>query len=628
MRRFGCDVHLAATLVLLGCGGGEGGGSSPDLVANRVLQDVVRLQTIRDVRSLVRLLDDDEAVVRARAAFALGSLQDQSAAGALIALLDDESAAARAEAAFAIGQLPQFAGDIERGLLAAVGRETDPSARLRLIEALGKVGREPASEWLARLSTSDPVGPDGTLALSRTLARGVATTNAVDAVLGRLVDPDPRVRELAAWGLGNALIETTWAAKRALVYEALDGYEKTDLAAVQLLRALMRVSDPAGRERMRAWLQDSPAWRVRAAAVEGLTAASAPVDRAALLAALDDPSPHVRRAAASGLLGAPLDPSELDLIERWVGSHPDEWLTSATLMKTLVARERGAFAIGWIANLPDDEGAAWVVAIDAIAMLRGEAATRALATMSRAPSVVISGAAARAMALRWATEREGPALHSLYYEAFTRALRDRDPGLAPVLADLLDEPPFRALGSEALRAEARALAEEPPPPLVAPDWNRLRELGSRPRLVLETERGTVTIELVPAEAPLTVQSVAGLAGEGRYDGVPFHRVLANFMAQGGDVARGDGLGDAGFRVPSELTHIRYEPGTVGMARMEKDSEGSQFFLTQSIQPHLDGAYGAFGRVVEGMEVVDELIEGDRIVRARIEAGSPGAGPAP
>jgi cyclophilin family peptidyl-prolyl cis-trans isomerase/HEAT repeat protein len=620
---------ILAITVSSGCAGRDQEASSPDLLENDALQEVVELQTARDAGALVRLLEDDQPVVRARAAFAFASLQDQRAAPALIALLADQSALVRAEAAFALGQMPQGSEDIEARLLAAAEAEVDPTARLRLIEALGKTGRESAAEWLARLPTSDGVGPDGTLALARTLVRGVATTQAVDALLARLTDPDPRVRELAAWGVASAFDVSTWASTRDVVYAALDGYDRSDLAAVQLLRALLRVPDPAGRERMRAWLAESPAWRVRTAAVEGLSAASAPVDRAALLAALDDSSAHVRLAAATALLGAPLDPPELDRIVRWVGSHSNEWLTNATLMRTLVARGRGAFALGWIATIPDDEQAAWVVAVDAIAFLPGEAAARALGTVARSPSVVVAGAAAYALASRWTTEREGPELHPLYYEAFTRALRDQDPRLAPDLAGLLSEAPFRALGSEALLGEARALAAAPPAPLITPDWNRLRELGARPRLVLETERGTVTVELVPEEAPLTVQSVARLAGEGRYDGVPFHRVLANFMAQGGDVARGDGFGDAGFRIPSERTHIRFEAGTAGMARTnEKDTEASQFFLTQSISPHLDGGYDAFGRVVAGMDVVDELIEGDRIVRARIEAGPAGEVAAP
>jgi peptidylprolyl isomerase len=613
---------LAALLwVCVGaCTGSEPPPASPALHENEALQELVTLQTARDARALVRLLDERDPIVRARAAFALGSVQDQGAAAALIERLEDESPAVRAEAAFALGQLPQGAREIENGLLAAVEREADPTARLRQVEALGKAGREAAAGWLASLPTSDPVGPDGTLALARTLARGVAPSEVVDTVLARLTDPDGRVRELAAWGLASALVETTWVARRDAVYRALDGYDKTEPAAVQLLRALLRVQDPGARERMRAWLETSPDWRIRAAAVEGLTAASAPADRAALIAALDDPSPHVRRAAAGALLGAPLEAAELDRIERWMRAHPDEWLVAAALMKTLVARGRGSAVVARIGSIPEDEPAAWAVALDAIALLPGEAATRALAEASRAPSLAISGAAARALALRWATEREGPEQHPLYYRAFARATRDRDPGLGPVLADLLSEAPFRALGSDSLLAAARALAAATPPALVQPDWAELGRLGDRPLLVLDTERGRVAVELFPDEAPLTVQTVARLAREGRYDGVPFHRVLPNFMAQGGDVARGDGLGEVGFRVPSELTHLRYLPGTVGMARIDKDSEGSQFFIAQSIQPHLDGGYGAFGRVVEGMDVVDALVEGDRIVQARIEPG--------
>ncbi len=607
--------------VLAGCDRPAGSGTpSTDLLASPALQHVVALQTARDARALVRLLEDDDSGVRARAAFALGSVQDQSTAEALIERLADEEAAVRAEAAFALGQLPQFAREIESALLEAAEGESDRRARTRVIAALGTAGREPASEWLAQLPSTDPDYVAATLALARTLARGVAAGPAVEALVARLSDPEPEVRELAASGLANALVESTWSSRRDLVYQAFDGYDKSDPAAVQLLRALLRVRDPAAKERVRAWLEESPDWRVRAAAVEGLTAAAAPEDRAALLTALDDPSPHVRRAAGAALLGTPLEPAELDRIVRWVDAHPDDLLTAGALMRTLAARGRGAAAISWLERLPHDDPTGWPAAIDAVTLLPGAPATRALAEAARSPVPAISGAAARALAVRWASEREGPELHPLYYQAFARALRERDPALVPALERLLSDPAFRTLGSDSLLTDARAAAAAPAPPLVQPDWVALRELGRRPRLALETERGSLTVELFPDQAPLTVQTVARLAREGRYDGVPFHRVLPNFMAQGGDVVRGDGLGDPGFRIPSELTHVRYERGTAGMARTEKDSETSQFFLTHSIQPHLDGAYTAFGRVVEGVEVLDALREGDRIVRARIEPG--------
>jgi peptidylprolyl isomerase len=154
----------------------------------------------------------------------------------------------------------------------------------------------------------------------------------------------------------------------------------------------------------------------------------------------------------------------------------------------------------------------------------------------------------------------------------------------------------------------------------AVDWADLASLGRAPRLRLETERGTVVIRLLPEEAPFTVHAVARLAREGAYDGVPFHRVVPNFVVQGGDVAGGDGFGSPGFTLPSEFTRLGFGEGVVGMASAGKDTEGSQFFVTHSAQPHLDGAYTAFGWVEAGMDVVSRLMVGDRIVKATVGRG--------
>ena len=153
------------------------------------------------------------------------------------------------------------------------------------------------------------------------------------------------------------------------------------------------------------------------------------------------------------------------------------------------------------------------------------------------------------------------------------------------------------------------------------DWEALGRLGSRPHLVLQTEKGEVTLVLDAEGAPLTVQTIAGFAMEGKYDGVPFHRVVPNFVVQGGDFARRDGYGGPGFEIRSEFTEIPFRRGVLGMASSGKDTEGSQFFITHSMQPHLDGAYTAFGWVEDGMDVVDVLYEEDLIVSARVEPGA-------
>jgi peptidylprolyl isomerase len=156
------------------------------------------------------------------------------------------------------------------------------------------------------------------------------------------------------------------------------------------------------------------------------------------------------------------------------------------------------------------------------------------------------------------------------------------------------------------------------------EWDRLRALGPHPLLHLGTERGTVVVRMDAEEAPQTVQTVAELARAGKYDGVPFHRVVANFVVQAGDYStrrgRTPGEGDPGFSIGSELTGIAFRRGVIGMASSGRDTEGSQFFITHSAQPHLDGGYTAFGYVVEGMDVVDRILQGDLILEAWVEPG--------
>ncbi|WP_439099600.1 peptidylprolyl isomerase [Corallococcus exercitus] len=126
-------------------------------------------------------------------------------------------------------------------------------------------------------------------------------------------------------------------------------------------------------------------------------------------------------------------------------------------------------------------------------------------------------------------------------------------------------------------------------------------------LTLRTRKGDITVLLDP-DAPLTGGNLVALAKQGYFRGITFHRVVPNFVAQGGD-PRGDGEGGPGHSIRCEMTRRPYARGTVGMALSGKDTGGSQFFFTHSPQPHLDGRYTAFGEVVSGMDVVDALLEG-------------------
>jgi cyclophilin family peptidyl-prolyl cis-trans isomerase/HEAT repeat protein len=144
------------------------------------------------------------------------------------------------------------------------------------------------------------------------------------------------------------------------------------------------------------------------------------------------------------------------------------------------------------------------------------------------------------------------------------------------------------------------------------DYERaLARTGKSVRAVIATDKGAFTIELLPDEAPLTVDNFVGLARKNYFNNVLFHRVVPNFVVQGGD-PRGDGNGGPGYQIRCEINAVPYARGAVGMALSGKDTGGSQWFVTHSPQPHLDGGYTVFGRVVEGIEVVDRIVRGDRI----------------
>ena len=126
---------------------------------------------------------------------------------------------------------------------------------------------------------------------------------------------------------------------------------------------------------------------------------------------------------------------------------------------------------------------------------------------------------------------------------------------------------------------------------------------------IDTEKGTINIELFAKDAPVTVNNFVYLAKEGFYDGTTFHRVIPGFMAQGGDPT-GTGSGGPGYTFEDEINEHSHETGVISMANSGADTNGSQFFITYAPQPHLDGLHTVFGKVIEGMKVLNRLTPRD------------------
>ena len=140
----------------------------------------------------------------------------------------------------------------------------------------------------------------------------------------------------------------------------------------------------------------------------------------------------------------------------------------------------------------------------------------------------------------------------------------------------------------------------------------------------DTDRGPIKLELYPDKAPLTVANFVNLAKRGFYDGLNFHRVIADFMVQGG-CPEGSGRGGPGYRFEDETNNgVRHERGVLSMANAGPNTNGSQFFITHVATPWLDGKHTVFGKVVEGLDVVDAVRQGDTIKSVKIEGDADAA----
>jgi peptidylprolyl isomerase len=647
---------------------------SDDLLTRPAVQAVVEAQVERDRAALREGLDADVPAVRARAAYALASVPDTSAVPALLALLTDGVPLVRTDAAFALAQMPSEDVPAER-LLEVLRYERDEAMQRRLIETLGRTGDAASQDALLALGLPAPRAPDVALALAHYGMRGHADAAAAAWLVGRLTADAAPARRNAAYAFGRveALAQQP-SAPADTIRHALDGYASGDPAAAHLLRVLGRLDAPEDTRRFTDWLRSGTDWRARVEAARALRGLDTAAARTALVQALDDPHPLVARTAAETLAAADWPADTRTAVGVWLDAHPARWRVGAPLLKGLARNGQPGRVRRTVERWRDTRSPfAVAAALPALAPVDRSWADSLLAAASRADDPRVAAAAVRGLAARW--DRVRPDRAGRTFRRLSAAARRGDPALlyhaAPALTDSLFAArgaadtlaaAYRSLrlpadlegmtatlgalatiGGSTARTTLRAALENPHPavrraaadglsaltdttitaarrplPETIPlDWDVLRDLGPAPQLVLDTNRGTVALALDTEQAPQTVQAITQFARDGRYDGVPFHRVVPNFVVQGGDFARRDGFGGPDAFLRTEITRIGHRRGTVGMASAGRDTEGSQFFVPHSLQPHLDGGYTSFGEVVRGLDVVDRLRVGDRIEDATV-----------
>ena len=628
---------------------------------------------------LIRLLGDPEGRVRRRAALALGRVHLAEAVPALAdRLANDSEPEVKQMAAFALGLIgdpaartplltaltdpqPLIQGRAAEAL-ALIGDKTDAPAIATMVQAHIKSGVLAALEpddltypvappaeatrlglyALTRLGTYDQVAAcvlDGSgQPISRwwPIAYALQRVNdarATPALLSLLNTPGRYTAAFAARGLGTSKA----AAARPLFRQIVEQRRAPTAVIVQALRGLVNMGEPAAAEPMLAIYDDMTADpELRMEALTGFAALAGAESTDLLLDLLSDRAPVARAAAIRALARVDQDSfmSALSTME------PDrEWTVRVALATALgtIPADRSSRLLTTM--LGDRDQRVVPAVLNAVAAAHLPNAESLLVQHLKADDFVIRANAAAALAELKATTAV-PALVDAYRESLAdttyvaraailvalnqlspaaarpllqEALRDREWAVRVRSLGLLRAATVTEFGPEAIRPAT------PGRPVDDARWNAIVNPAFSPHAFIETDKGTVEIELAVTDAPLTVDNFVTLARKGFFDGTGIHRVVADFVVQDGD-PRGDGEGGPGYSVRDEINQRPYLRGTVGMALDWEDTGGSQFFITHSPQPHLDARYTVFGHVVSGMDVVDRLVQWDVIRSVRIWDG--------
>lgn len=630
-------------------------------------QLVYQLQDQLNVAELTTYFSNDNPNLRYAAAMAFGSMRDSSALPSLAQLLQDPVVEVRQAAAYALGQIGSIKA--EKALIEAFDRYdslgTARPVNAAILEAIGKCG---SKESLRYLATIKSYKPSDTLLLEGQ-ARGIlrfALRGKLDSLatqrmvtLATEVQYPSSVRRLAAHYLARAAVKLDTFAR---ILAPMAPKESNVDIRMALASALGKAARPYVVDTLRHWFPRESDYRVRINILKAMVNHNYLWGRATVFQALKDPNTLVAQQASQYLLDHG-QPKDAGLYWQLAKDSTLHWQIQANLLAAAQRylppslgelrdklnyqhRKRFELATSPYAKAAFLRSLAWFGWNYRFIFREGEkskalpvrtAAWEALATIDQRPDFDKHfGLGARRVAKELAALFRYALLKADAGAMAPAAQALRTPGrnnrLFFTSAGFLDT----ALTRLKLPAELETYHEVQmtrnffrgapldsslyryDPTQHPPNWEILNTLNDNPVAVIKTNKGEIRIALLPQFAPATVASFVSLVKSEFYTKKTFHRVVPNFVVQGG-CPRGDGYGSTPFALRSETPPQYYDAaGMVGMASAGPHTEGPQFFITHSPTPHLDGRYTLFGRVTQGMAVVQTLQVGDLIEKVTIE----------
>lgn len=613
---------------------------------------------------LLGLLGNADPNVRRQAALALGRNEDKRALDGLEAALTDADPLVVRAAGFALSQLG--GPDAELALLRRLKPEAEkhPATRIALWQAVGRVGSAATMAAIPKAT-----GQDRSVALVQAgiiLKRLGQTGDGLPWLTAALTDDDPEVRAAALYAYfrtGKPTEEARAAAARGITSESATERETSArvlsrgvdgvLAVVVDVLVGGVVSQPHRRAQLASGLARTAGPRATAALVAALQVEASKTFADALLT----PAYHTVRALTRGLIGRTVTPAEKRslakvrmLYERpmrtLIQKRQDEILCDIALVERPRLPGKACSSerlVEFFPGLGYQKKATLTMRMAALNAMPGRLEKNP-EDRPRATQVVVAAlghddlpVAATAALTAMHAKMEHPAVGKAILLLWPRALRAQNWEVAGDVLTVLKklkvdgaEVVFKEalasgqlaiarLGQEGLRKPDGLAPEIPPttlPAFSASDVRGFAPPKSGLKAQVETDLGRFTMRLLPEVAPMTVKNFVTLANDGFFNGLTFHRVVENFVIQGGD-PRGDGWGGPGYSIRCENNAEQYTTGTVGMALAGKDTAGSQWFVTHSAHPHLMGTYPVFARVIEGQGVVDAIMAGDIIRKITI-----------
>ena len=575
---------------------------------------------------LVRLADDASPKVRAATVEAIGRLRDPAGAPAVRAMLEDPEMPVRATAALAAWKFAD--AEVFLDALLANLAAANPGVRAASACALARL----ASAATAPASSGAPVG--------RLSDSGLARARA--ALVERATDVEPEVRMQAARGLAFPVGRAELAVVGALTKDPEPGVR------VNAVRSLGFPKVPIKPYLERAVVdRDQGVARAALEAVGKVGGPQAEATVGKLLASFD--SAWLREAALSALAHA--DPSRTpDVVNGMLNSTDPVMRASAASLLT-GHKEPGAMAAA-STMLRDAEPRVQAVAVPIIAE-QDAPVSKLFQGLFGSPDPVVRAAVGEAVGGRFAEPHSAAEsrddLYARLEEIWAAAAGDTIPDAKLAVVDAsakagkdertktaltraLTDPDVVVRRRAAARfkdvyGDDRSSAVGPAADRPLSDYERIVRWARVPHAAVVTAQrsGTATarftVALDASAAPMAAWNFAELAGKKFFDGATLHRVVPNFVVQDGD-PRGDGYGGPGYSIRDEFNPLPFTAGVLGMASDGKDTAGSQWFITLSAQPHLDGRYTSFGRVVQGLrEIVAQMRPEDTIVTIRVYEGN-------